>query len=96
MVSAVFTRASARIAIAHRMEMSHPSRAEPAAQRLDYPTLTALLGLNGAGAPRPAHRDAPTRPSADASAEARLVLVILGRSGWRGAARSLNNRFAPK
>ena len=66
------------------MKMSHPGHAEPAASRLDYPTLTALLGVHAA-APLPA--TAPARPPADASAEARLVLVILGRSGWRGAAR---------
>ena len=76
------------------MEMSHPSHAAPAAPRLDYAMLVALLGVNGAGPRPPARHAAGDGPRADASPEALLVTVILGRSGWRGAARALGGRFA--
>ncbi|CAA9534755.1 MAG: hypothetical protein AVDCRST_MAG91-3278 [uncultured Sphingomonadaceae bacterium] len=66
----------------------------PDAIRLDYPMLVALLGLNGGG---PAPRSSPRASGSKAayrSARMRLVAVMLGRDGWRDAARALGGRFA--
>ena len=65
----------------------------PEAIRLDYPMLVALLSLGASPAPRPLPR--PLQPTtAYASSRMRLVAVMLGRDGWRDAARALGGRFA--
>lgn len=65
----------------------------PEAIRLDYPMLVALLGLGASPAPRPAPRASGLK-TAYPSPRMRLVAVMLGRDGWRDAARALGGRFA--
>ena len=77
------------------MDMSFPCSGGEAraASRLDYPALLAVLGTGVGEAVASASPCAPTAETRDFP-ELRLVTILLGRSGWRGATRALGGRFS--
>ncbi|HZF42761.1 MAG TPA: hypothetical protein VEZ48_05075 [Sphingomonadaceae bacterium] len=78
------------------MDMSsHPRTGEPLPPRLDFRTLLAGLATQAAPGPQgETPDDAPYVSASGLAGDLCLAAVILGRPGWRDAARALGGGFS--